>query len=361
MTEAQPIESTIQPARPTSSQIGRAVVRWGRLCCIAAALALAVGEIAGAYWPFVLITPYTPQCAAVAIFGVVLLAIATARQKASIDRVCLTIGLIGFIYGGAITFGRVPWRTILPAERVVAGDADFGHVKVFAANVHTENTDHKTVLAVIAEEDPDIIVLPEVNGTWAADLRQLNAKYPVHTAMPDSIGNFGMAFWSRLPGEATWSIMKDPDPFQAYDVPHIDAVLTLTDSAGKSHALRFIGLHPLPPIRPGNTRARDAVLTRVGETVAEKREIPTIVAGDFNATRYCHIAQQMTVRSGLRDAAAPLRFSWPNTWSWWAMGIRIDHILTTSDWHVADVHTGRDIGSDHMPIVATLQLVREPR
>ncbi|HEX8323396.1 MAG TPA: endonuclease/exonuclease/phosphatase family protein [Tepidisphaeraceae bacterium] len=353
----EPNEAEQSAARPTLSRGGRAAARWGRLACLGAALALALGEIAGLYWPFNLITPYTPQYAAIGMIGVLLVALATARVRASVDRVCLIIGLVAFIYGGAITFGRVPGRTIAPAPRVVATDADLGRVKVFVANVHTANTDHKTVLDLIAEEDPDVIFLSEVGDRWAEDLRALNEKYPTRTTMPDSVGNFGVGFWSRLPGEAALTIMKDPDPLDATDVPQVDATLTLTDSAGRQRPVRFIGLHPLPPISPKYTHARDAVLTRTAETVAARPGVPTIVAGDLNATRYCHIAQRLADGGKLFDAAAPLRFSWPNTWSWWAMGIRIDHALVTGGWRVIDARVGRDIGSDHLPIVATLQLV----
>ena len=362
MTEDESSESTIQPARPTSSKIGRAVVRWGRLCCIGAALALAVGEIAGGYWPFVLLTPPTPQWAAIGILGVLMLAIATAKQKTSIDRVCIVLGLAAFMYGGAITFGRVPWRTVPPAEKVVTTDANLGRVKVMIANVHTENPDHQTILKVIAEEDPDIVLLPEVNDVWVRDIVALNEKYPIHTSMPDSLGNFGMAFYSRLPGTTEWFTAKDSGQDDAYAVPQIHARLHLTDAGGADHDFQFLGLHPLPPIKPGNAMARDALLREVSHTASSGA--PAIVAGDFNATRYCKVMQAMAHPEGyggLSDAASPLRFSWPNTWSWWAMGIRIDHIVATHNWHVVDVHTGPDIGSDHMPIVATLQLVREQK
>jgi endonuclease/exonuclease/phosphatase (EEP) superfamily protein YafD len=87
--------------------------------------------------------------------------------------------------------------------------------------------------------------------------------------------------------------------------------------------------------------------------------MPAIVAGDFNATRYCRITRDLARDANLRDAAAPIRFSWPNTWSSFAMGIRIDHTLISDHFRVVDVHKGADIGSDHFPIVTTLQLVRE--
>ena len=356
---SQLVENESPAARPLPSKGRRAAVRWGRLCCGAAFVVFVLAEAVGGVWPFVLLTPHTPQWALIGAIGLLLLVVPAwdkpSRRMSALFRLA---GLLAVLWGTLIVNGRIPSRTVPPAARVTADDANYGRVKVFAANVHTTNADHRTVLEVIAEEDPDVILLPEVSDAWMDDLKVLNEKYPVRTAMPDSLGNFGMAFWSRLPGEAAWTVMKKAGQQSEDDVPQIDATLRLTDAAGQMHSIRFIGLHPLPPIGPNYKRARDAVLTETGDTIAKDPSNPTIVAGDLNATRYCRVMQRMVRSSGLRDAAAPLWFSWPNTWSWWAMGIRIDHTLVTDQWRVVDAHVGRDIHSDHVPIVTTLQLVR---
>lgn len=358
MADDETTASIIEPARPPASAARRAVIRWGRLCCMVAALAIACSEIAGAYWPFVLVTPYTPQWAAIAMIGVLLLAMAAARRKMDIDRVCLALGLTGFVYGGAITYGRVPWRTMPLALPVTITDADFGHVKILSANLHSSNKDHQTVFDLIKAEQPDIILLMEVNDAWMRDLRSLNNAYPSHRSVPDGTGDFGISVWSRLPiVNAEFSLMKDPQPAALVDVPQFDGSFKFTDAGGRERAIRFIGLHPMTPLKPEKVRARDAVLGRTAAAVAARPDLPTIVAGDFNATRYCHVMQPLATEAKLKDVTSPLRFSWPNTWSWWAMGIRIDHVLATDAWRVVDVHAGRDIHSDHLPIVATLQLV----
>ena len=42
----------------------------------------------------------------------------------------------------------------------------------------------------------------------------------------------------------------------------------------------------------------------------------------------------------------------PGAVSW----VRIDHILTTPDWSIAECRVGPDLGSDHLPVMAEVVL-----
>jgi endonuclease/exonuclease/phosphatase (EEP) superfamily protein YafD len=346
--------ASIQEQDSATRRAGR---RWARLCCGGAAGGFVICELAGGQWPVVLITPYLPQLTGLAVVGLTLLLLSRSVRRTRADRVFAVLAVVSILYGGLVTTGRVPWRTIPPAPKAVL-KSDQIRIKVLIANVHTSNPDHQSILKLIDSEKPDIVLLPEVNDEWARDLRGLNDQFPTRAAMPDSLGNFGMAFYSRLPGNVEWftTVALGQDP--AFAVPQVDALLQVNDSTGRSHPIRCLGLHPLPPIQYGNTAARDAVIREAGKRANDWP--PAIIAGDLNATRYCNVMQSLPLRKSdfgkLRDAAAPLRFSWPNTWSWWAMGIRIDHVLVTDEWRVIDVKPGSDIGSDHMPIIATLSL-----
>lgn len=341
----------------------RALLRWARLAAGGSVLALVAMELTGVRWPFNLITPYTPQLAVIATIGTLLLLAVDRRHRlGKLDRGLLAASALVALYAGAITFGLVPWRIAPPAIAVAGSDANVARVKVLAANVHTTNRNHTAILDLIRDEDPDIILLMELNRSWLEDLRGLKEKYPVTRSLPDETGNFGIGLWTRLEVDEAQvvSMLDREDQLSRLDVPQLDATFDLRDMQDPTvrHRIRFIGLHPLPPTSWSRSRARDAVLARAANSVSEKPPMPTIVAGDLNLTRYCRMIRRMTGPAQLSDATAPVRFSWPNRWSWWAMGIRIDHTLVSDHWRVIDVHAGGDIGSDHMPIVATLQLVR---
>jgi hypothetical protein len=62
--------------------------------------------------------------------------------------------------------------------------------------------------------------------------------------------------------------------------------------------------------------------------------MPTIVGGDSSATRYRRITHEIATTAGLRDTASSLTFSWPDRWSRWVMGIRIDDALVSDHFRV---------------------------
>ena len=344
-------------SRGTSNKTAAAVFRLARICCVIAALAIAVGEVAGSHWPVVCVTPFLPQWTFLAGLGLALLwPRLILRRFSRLDAACALVAFPALVFGVAVIVDLVPWRNVRPAERATADAANFGAIKIVSANVHVTNTDHASLLKLIDDERPDVIYLCEVNDAWMADLKPLRATYPYRTNMPDELGAFGAAVFSRLPADVRWTTFADKLA-PGYETPQADATVTLAGPDGLPRSVRVIGLHPLPPIKAGNTVARDAVLDGVRKGVIDRLETPTIVCGDLNATRYCDIVGRLTAQAALADATSSIRWSWPNKWSWPAMGIRIDHILVSRHWRVADVHVGRDIGSDHRPLVATLQRV----
>ncbi len=356
MTAADP--SPIATAIP--SKWAAVALRWGKACVVASSLTLAFTESLGSTWPAVLLTPYVPQWACIATIGLLLILSTrmTGPRPWKPDHIFLAAGAVSAIYFAAVTWNAVPWRIVAPAARL-ADEKSLSAIKLVYANVHTGNADTRPLLQLVHDEDPDVIVLVEINSSWTRELTSLNAAYPHRRVVPDDAGNFGIGFWTRLKVvDAQLVLLKPEEPDTLYDTPQLDAMLEIELADGTRRPIHLLGLHPLPPIRPGNTRARDAVMTGAAESIIRHPDIATIVAGDLNASRYCRVVQQFARSASLHDAASTLRFSWPNTWSRWAMGIRIDHLLASDHWRVADVHQGRDIGSDHLPIVSELHLIR---
>jgi endonuclease/exonuclease/phosphatase (EEP) superfamily protein YafD len=98
---------------------------------------------------------------------------------------------------------------------------------------------------------------------------------------------------------------------------------------------------------------RDAEMRRARMWV-DQFEGPHLVLGDFNTP-----PESRSYRSAWSD--------WKNAFSRVGRGfggtrlngwirVRIDHIVANDDWEVVHSHVGRDVGSDHLPMMATVRL-----
>lgn len=338
--------------------------RWSVVFIIGPVLALLLAEIAGTRWPVNLITPFVPQLTISVTVGIAGLFIARrlGRQRKR-DRLWLGSGVVTALYAWGIFFGLVTWRVVPGAQPARATDANLGTIKILSSNVLTSNLDTQAELDLIAREDPDVILLMELNSRWINALREpLKAKYPIAHFVPDDSGNFGIGFWTRLPvADAQLFVMGPQENQGRYDVPQIDVTLLLADpnDLSKQRRVRFAGLHPLPPMKPNMSHARDSVLSRTATLLSKNAGVPTIIAGDLNGTRYCRLVKTLSDRVGLFDTMSGTHYSWPIRRGplKWVFAIQIDQIMATGQFRVVESHREPRIGSDHYPIVSTLQLV----
>ncbi len=103
-----------------------------------------------------------------------------------------------------------------------------------------------------------------------------------------------------------------------------------------------------------NTELREIESTAARAWVNQGR-VPTLVMGDFNTPVESRIFQSHwgDLTDAFSYAGTGLGMSKYNGW----IRVRIDHILMSDNWHTDRVRIGRDLGSDHMPVIADLTLV----
>jgi endonuclease/exonuclease/phosphatase (EEP) superfamily protein YafD len=217
-------------------------------------------------------------------------------------------------------------------------------IKVILANVLASNDDPVPLLSLIEAEQPDLVFLLEISPRWAAELPVLGESF-THSVVEPRDGKFGIAMYSQLPVTAAASIDSSPLGY-----PTIVATLEV---GGQS--LQVVGTHPMIPVGVENYDARNSQLDAVARLL-QKAGGPRLLVGDLNATIWDRQYGSLENRTWLRNVRQGFGLlpTWP-TFMPPAM-IPIDHMLVSEEIGVKDVRTGPAIGSDHLPLIATITL-----
>lgn len=232
----------------------------------------------------------------------------------------------------------LPWLTATPVLPVAkAGPA----LAVATFNVHLDTRRLERLAPWLAAEKPDIVVLLEVSPALAKELQSLK-DYPHQVLHPEN-SPFGMALLSRLPVISS-AVVSDID-----DIAHLEA-----DVQFAGRVIGVTAFHPMPPLSAVLHERRNRQFRTLLEQ-CKNRQLPCVMAGDFNASPWSQ-AMQALAGSGWARASS-LRPSWPQ-WGLGVIGIPIDQVLASPDWGLEESRVGADLGSDHLPVLVRLRLNR---
>jgi endonuclease/exonuclease/phosphatase (EEP) superfamily protein YafD len=222
-------------------------------------------------------------------------------------------------------------------------------VTMLNANVLLTNRNFEALPKLIAERDPDLVLLLEPGPEWARQLGPVSARFPFRIGAPIP-NTYGMILLSKLPLEGA----KMRDRLQPH-VPSVKAGIRLRSG----DVVDFYGLHPEPPYPADDSGERDAELVRVGKEIRAAARA-AIVMGDLNDVAWSHTSRLFRRVAGMRDprvgrgpyptfpASLPL-LAWP-----------LDHIFVTPHFRLVSIDRLPDIGSDHRPMLFGLCLVSSP-
>lgn len=223
-------------------------------------------------------------------------------------------------------------------------------LKFYAANVLQKNTNPDLLITEIENKDPDVLLLTETNKRWMNDLKDAVAKYPYRVEIPLN-NTYGMLLYSKL------ELINPQQRFLVDDsIPSIHSVMKLR--SGKEIMLHAI--HPTPPMPQENPTStdRDAEMMIVAKMALE-RNLPTIVAGDFNdvawsasSTLFKNVSSLLDIRIGRGF------FNSFNTTSF-IMKWPLDHFFVSEEFRLVEVKTGEEIDSDHYPFYVSISLEPE--
>ena len=284
------------------------------------------------WWAFDLATHFRVHYMAVALLGVPLALM--LRRRA----VAVTIAILAIPHGLALGTG-MPFSTTQATAAVPATP-----VRVSTVNAYWANWDHPALIDYVTRTDPDILVIQEADRRWADTLQRIGEGFPY--AVPENWHEArDVIVFSRFPVLSAERRFPEGQGFHYQTVE--------LDIAGQP--VTVIGVHPPLPAGARFAGMRNSYFAAIAE-VAGTSEQPVIAAGDFNSTVWSPHYVDLIEASGLHNAADGR--GWYPTWPSWLPigGIPIDHILISDEFTVQSLERGPNIGSDHYPMSADLEL-----
>ncbi|QDU08758.1 endonuclease/exonuclease/phosphatase family protein [Gimesia aquarii] len=334
--EESTLKSVLKPSTKKSIYVSGA---WWMLLLVCLVLAFtAFAPLLPVDWWWVRIGDF-PRVQLLVSYMIVLLGMIPFRRRVT-AKVMASVLLISI---GIQLFWIFPYLPIAPYEVEWSQSQDKQwRLRILTANVLQENNNASALLNLIKQEDPDVVVLCEVNDRWIADLAPLEEWFAFHLTYPLD-NTYGIALYTKLEvhtAEVRGVIKKE--------IPSIDARLSIPSG----QEVRLFAIHPNPP-RPGeDTTKRDGELVLVGREVQNDQS--TIVLGDLNDVGWSRTTNLFQEVSGLLDPrkgrglfptynAKSLIWRYP-----------LDYLFHSEDFRVVKLRTLPNIGSDHFPLLVEL-------
>lgn len=222
-----------------------------------------------------------------------------------------------------------------------AAPGDGEQIRIMTFNYLYWQQRHQDVASFIRQASPDVIVLQELTSHGASQLaNKLEGAYPYRRFCACDV-----AIWSKRPLEN----VREPYDRRG-DVP---PMLVATVRLANGRPLHVAGVHLHNP--------SDA-LRQQRQLQAVARELGTIrhalvLAGDFNLTPWSWSLNRFAAGLALNRHTG-LQGTWSTSLSQVLPWFPIDHVLSTRDLGLVAIERGPKLGSDHLPVIATLALSR---
>lgn len=235
-----------------------------------------------------------------------------------------------------------PWQLVRRTNTVAETRSD--SLRVLSWNLLSVNRSYQQILQLIAETEPDVLIMIEVRPGLLEELPEISEQFPIALAQP-SWGGAGIAAFSRVQGTRL--------RFQDFDFSKQPAIVAEIPGRHGGSTLQLVGLHTLSPLPTHRAAVRDRQFAAL-QRWAEKQNGPICVCGDFNTTPWTAPFRSMCeigfVDSRLGAENGP---SWPARLG--VLGIPIDHALSKGECTITERRVLNTApGSDHRPLLFTV-------
>ncbi|MBL8580527.1 MAG: endonuclease/exonuclease/phosphatase family protein [Mesorhizobium sp.] len=237
----------------------------------------------------------------------------------------------------------------------LAASAATSNLRIVSANVLFDNPQPERFADVVVALSPDIIVTQEARYDWPEVLRALPG-YPYLVGPQLYRWNSNLVV-SRYPMRAR---MVPDMPPSGLALGGGLAMRVEVDVPGRDRPLVIYAAHAPTPRTLAGWEARNLYLDTLAERIAAEPEgTQVILAADWNTPVWSPAYPRTLFLSGLE---ATERSAWPAATRLFAtifginIGTPIDNIAVSRGIGVKDHFLGPNYGSDHLPVVADLEL-----
>lgn len=251
-----------------------------------------------------------------------------------------------------ILAGYICFQSIFPflpiaSSSIASADHNTRSLHILIHNVYQYNENYQSVIDMIREENPDVILLLETGHEWDQHLKILYDDYPnqVKEIKDDT---YGIIMLSK-----TTTSEKSVNHQTDQDIPSTELLLDMYN-----RKIRIIGIHPEPPV-PGEVLTS---LPKEKELLASARYIESlpddelhVLIGDLNDVAWSNVAKRLKQITGLKDPRKGRGFfsTFP-TYSF--IKIPLDHVFCSAEFTLIEFKTLEQRGSDHLPVSVKLQV-----
>lgn len=222
-------------------------------------------------------------------------------------------------------------------------------LKIGLFNVLTSNWHYSFALKEIKDNNPDIVIMQEVDDNWINELAILRKQYPYYIEYPMNIGNFGIAMYSKYPVDK----IMDIEFWSEYKLPVAKAKVNIGE-----RKINIYAVHTTPPLKKDYFRVRNEMFKQMNKIIKNNPN-NLIIAGDFNSTTFSPSYKKYIKSTKINDAqilAGNIHIGSWNTMHPALFRITVEHVLSSKDLKPVSYKQGNFFGSDHFPVFVELAI-----
>ncbi len=266
--------------------------------------------------------------------------------------------------------GLTGLRTVENTTSFVLPSNNASTIKLVSINLEALFLGDPVLQTYLEEVDADIIVFQETIWNlqkWQWQRRGLPVGGETNRPYPADyhVGQLGgLVVFSKFPIRDVASLVIPGVLSPGANVYHnADREILSLSLELESGPVDLVAVHPDSPRTHPRWNNKRAYFDKMDALIAELRtqkKSPVVVIGDWNSSPWSSRFQQSLSKNKLLTAYPD---GFPQTTRYfydyrlrWILGSPVDQIAVSSEVEIVDVSLGPDIGSDHRPLVVTLQL-----